>query len=408
MVLLASVLKPVDDTRMRGKLAETLLERAAVQVHVAGRRTMGDTVSGVAAGFDTAPAAATSRLLLHPIFAGSRLSLGRLAAQGRYWQLLRRLRPDLVVVCAPELLPLTLLWQTLGRGRKFIYDIRENYALNVTTQAVYGGWQRRLLAAGLRWVEGLAARRASAVLLAEKSYANELPFLTKLAPERVLVLENKYQPAPTVILPRPARPLPAPHEPLRLLFSGTISALNGIYESLALAKHLHQNRPGGALLTVIGCCQQPALLAELQAQAAANPAWLRLLGGATPVPHGQIVAEIGAAHFGLLPYQKHVSTWRCRPTKLFEYLVHGLPVLLPDNPLWAALTAPLHAGLIVDFDHAEKAAQTVLAVLAEAPASNPAFAAVSNAAFYPDGPATDAVLWAAEGKKLGALLDTLF
>ncbi|QKG52142.1 hypothetical protein [Hymenobacter sp. BRD67] len=40
----------------------------------------------------------------------------------------------MVIVHAPELLPLTLLWQALRRGRQFAYDIRENYALNVGTQ----------------------------------------------------------------------------------------------------------------------------------------------------------------------------------------------------------------------------------------------------------------------------------
>ncbi len=390
MVLLASVLKPVDDTRMRGKLAAALLARGGMRVHVAGR--------GAAGGPNPAQAAAATappEPILHPIFVGARPGWQRLAAQGRYWQLLRRLRPDLIIVGAPELLPLTLLWRALGRGRNFIYDIRENYALNVTTQAVYGGWQRYALAAGLRWVEGIAARRASAVLLAEKSYAHELPFLTSMAPERVLVLENKYQPAPGEILPRTARPLPTPHQPLRLLFSGTISELNGVREALALAKLLHQNRPGGAVLTVVGYCQQPPLLAWLQAQAAAHPAWLRLVGGALPVPHRQIVAEIGAAHLGLLPYRPHVSTWRCRPTKLFEYLAQGLPVVLPDNLLWTALSAPLNAGLVVDFGSPETAASNVLAALAAAPD------------FYPAGPPTDAVAWAPEGKKLGALLDSL-
>lgn len=164
VVLLASVLKPVDDTRMRGKFAETLAGRAGVRVHVAGRQSL-------AAG------AGPANVVLHPIFAAGRLSLARLAAQWRYGQLLHRLKPNLVVVHAPELLPLTLLWQRLGRGRRFIYDIRENYALNVSTQQVYQGVARRVLAAGLRWIESQAARRAAAVLLAEASYADELPYL---------------------------------------------------------------------------------------------------------------------------------------------------------------------------------------------------------------------------------------
>ncbi|RZL06789.1 MAG: hypothetical protein EOO62_18215, partial [Hymenobacter sp.] len=107
VVVLASVLKPLDDTRMRGKFAETLLQRPDLRVHVAGRSTGADLGLGLTAAFP--------HLNHHAIFWTSRLSLGRLAAQWRYWWLLRRLRPALVVVHAPELLPLTLLWQHLGR-----------------------------------------------------------------------------------------------------------------------------------------------------------------------------------------------------------------------------------------------------------------------------------------------------
>ena len=180
LILLASVLKPVDDTRMLGKFARTLAALGA-RVAVAGRGGVASPLSG--------------NISQHPIFWGGRLSLGRLGAQVRYWRLLRQLRPALVVVHAPELLPLTLLWRALGRNRQFIYDIRENYALNVSTQGVYAGLMRRTLASALRWVEGLAARRAAALTLAEASYVAELPFLGLLPPSRVVVLENKYQPA---------------------------------------------------------------------------------------------------------------------------------------------------------------------------------------------------------------------
>ena len=191
LILLASVLKPVDDTRMMGKFARTL---AALGARVA------------VAGQATAAARPGAGITLHPIFSGARLSLARLLAQARYWRLLGQLRPLLVVVHAPELLPLTLLWQALGGGREFIYDIRENYALNVGTQQVYHGLAKRALAAGLRWVEGIAARRAAAVLLAEASYADELTFLQSLPPGRVLLLENKYQPALGEALPLATRP----------------------------------------------------------------------------------------------------------------------------------------------------------------------------------------------------------
>lgn len=386
-VLLASVLKPVDDTRMREKFAETILQRPDLRVHVAGRDAGDDLHPDLVKAFP--------RLMHHPIFWGSRLSLNRLRAQLRYWRLLRVLRPALVVVHAPELLPLTLLWQALGRGRQFIYDIQENYGLNISTQGVYRGLARRLLATGLRWVEARAARRAAALALAEASYAGELPFLRRLPPERVLVLENKYQPAPGEVLPTQAHPRPVPGQPLRLLFSGTIAELTGVREALALAEALGARWPGGAQLTIIGFCQQPALLTEIK-QWATSGRPVRLVGGVQPVPHAAIVAEIGRSHLGLVLYRPHPSTARCRPTKLFEYLAHGLPILTTSNPLWASAVQRYQAGL------------------AQLPGEAPATTAERLAAalgpggpvFYPQGPPREA-LWASEGKKLGLLLETL-
>ena len=384
VVLLASVLKPVDDTRMRGKFANTLFERTNIQVHVAGRdpgdHPDPDSVDGV------------PHICHHSIFWGSRLSLNRLTAHARYWRLLRVLRPGLVIVHAPELLPLTMLWQWLGRGRRFIYDIRENYALNVSTQQVYRGWLRRMLAAGLRWVETCAARRAAGLVLAETSYADELPFLAGQPAGRVVVLENKYQSAPGEALPTQARPLPPLTETLRLLFSGTISEINGIREALAVAEKLHQAWPGGARLTVIGFCQQPGLMAWLQAQAVAHPEWLTLVGGAEAVPHAAIVAEIGRSHLGLLAYRPHPSTARCRPTKLFEYLAHGLPIIATPNPLWQELLQTYGAGLQFDFTIPINPSGLV--------------EQLKHHIFYPKGIPTD-VLWAEEGKKLWHLLDSL-
>jgi len=369
---------------MRGKFAETLRERPGTRVHIAGR------------GAPAYPAASVHKqptVAAHPIFDGGRLSLGRLAAQWRYWQLLRQLKPALVIVHAPELLPLTLLWHRLGIGRKFIYDIRENYALNVSTQRVYGGLARRVLAAGLRWVESRAARRAAAIILAEASYAEELPYLRQLPPGRVVVLENKYQPAAGEILPPHSHALPPAGAPLRLLYSGTISELNGVRDAIAFAEQAHAAWPGGARLTIIGFCQQPELLRQLQEAVAQKPAQLTLIGGARMVPHAEIVAEISRSDAGLLPYRPHTSTERCRPTKLFEYLAHGLPVLASPNPLWGALIRQHGAGLEVDFT--------------QPPARAALLAQLRGVNFYPDGIPADA-LWASEGKKLWLLLDSLF
>ena len=164
-------------------------------------------------------------------------------------------------------------------------------------------------------------------------------------------------------------------------------------EAIELARALRVAWPGGAALTIIGFCQQPDLLRELQVVAAAESSWLTLVGGAELVPHARIVAEIGRSHLGLLPYQPHPSTARCRPTKLFEYLAHGLPVLVPDNSLWASVVQAHGAGLVVDFAEPARAAAVAAALL--------------TAHFYPAGVPTEPVLWASEGKKLGDLLESM-
>ncbi|MBC6698793.1 glycosyltransferase family protein [Hymenobacter puniceus] len=372
VILLASVLKPLDDTRMFGKFGRTLAARSGTAVHVAGREA-------------ALPPDTPDNLYTHSLLRGTRLSWARLQAQVHYWRLLRQLQPQLVVVHAPELLPLTLLWQALGFRRQFLYDVRENYALNIRTQHVYPAWLRGLLAGAVRTLETVAARRAARILLAERSYAAELPFAS---PQNTVVLENKYQPQPTETLPTQARSLPAFGQPLRLLYSGTISELNGVFEAVEFTQRLRRHWPN-AQLTIAGFCQQPAVLAQLQQLAAADDA-IVLVGGDEPVPHAHIVAEIQRSHLGLLPYRPHPSSAHCIPTKLYEYLAHGLPLLLPPNPLWQEVACRYQAAVVVEFPHVSEAVLTKL----------------TAQHFYPTGPSA-AALWATEAIKLGAVVDSI-
>ncbi|UOR07024.1 glycosyltransferase [Hymenobacter aerilatus] len=374
-ILLASVLKPLDDTRMFGKFGRTLAERPGIQVHVAGRRA-------------PHPPDAPANLHTHELLVGSRLSWQRLAAQWRYWRLLQRVQPQLVVVHAPELLPLARLWCSQGRERHFIYDVRENYALNILTQQVYPQALRQLLARLVRRIETTAARQAAALVLAERSYAGELPFAE---PARTVVLENKYQSPPGEPLPAARHVLPLPPAPLELLYSGTISELNGVFDAIAFTHAFRRAWPT-ARLTIIGFCQQPEVLRRLEQAVAAAPNVLTLIGGDQLVPHREVVQAIQRSHLGLLPYRPHPSTWRCLPTKLFEYAAHGLPMLLPDNALWLT-TARAYGAALRCADFAQPPAQQLAEELRQT-------------RFYPQG-APEKVFWASEATKLWAVVDAI-
>ncbi|WP_299985731.1 glycosyltransferase [uncultured Pontibacter sp.] len=325
-ILLASLLKPINDTRLYEKLGSSLSKLADVSIHLAGYAA-------------PIPAGAPANMHFHPIFRFRRLSAGRIAAQRDYYRMLQHIRPQLVIVSTHELLLPTLLYKA-RYGTRIIYDIQENYSLNLRAQHNYSWPLKHLLALAVRNVENLAASHTDHFLLAETSYADELPFISN----RYTFIQNKYkgnpiQPATPVSLP-PARQL-------RLLYSGTIAEEYGVWEAIGLAKQLQAVR-GNVKLTIIGYCASSHTLTKLRKACQAMP-YVELIGGDKLVPHQDILQQVQSSHIGLLPYRPNASTFRCIPTKLYEYMAFGLPILIQENPLWKGIVEGNDAGISVDF-----------------------------------------------------------
>ena len=301
--------------------------------------------------------------------------MGRVLASFRLLRKLRQLRPDVLVVGAAEQLPAGLWWRWRTGGR-LLYDVRENYALNVRSQRVFP----RFVAAPLAWlierVEQFAAPRLTHALLAERSYLAELPWL-RACPHAVI--ENKYQP------PTPPSSATHPAGPLTLLVSGTLNEVYGTFDAVRLIDALHAREPGAVRLHLIGYCPRPADFERLQKLVATRP-YVTLTGGNALVAHEQIVTAIRAADVGLLPYQPNPSTWRCLPTKLWEYLGEQLPVVVPPNPLWQMIVAANSAGFSFDFQQPE-------------PDPTRFLAALRGHGFYPRG-APAAAYWTTEQQRL--------
>jgi glycogen(starch) synthase len=360
-VLLASLLKPINDTRMYGKLGCTLASWPPAEVHVCGYE----------AQVPTAP----DTIRFHPLFRFRRLSPDRLWAPIRYLRFLFRLRPHLIVVGTHELLLPSVLYKLIAGGH-LIYDIRENYALNLRSQRVYPPGVRQVLAGLVRLTERVCARWVDHHLLAEQSYARELPFLG----QRFTIVENKAS-QPTSPQTKKGISVKLENHGVRLLYSGTISRLNGVFEAVELCRRLREAHPRVELV-IIGYCAQPEVLEELQAAMAGKP-YISLIGGNRLVPHPDILAAIRQSDVGLLPYRPHPSTFSCIPTKLYEYMGHGLPLLLQENPAWRELVSRHHAGLFLDF-----AAPDPIALLAR----------LAEATFYPEG-VPEEVYWENEAPK---------
>lgn len=327
-ILIASLLKPVNDTRMYEKLGLSLCKLSDTQVHIVGFQT-------------PAPAHKPANLHFHPLFKFNRLSWQRFKAPKQYAQLLEQLQPDLIIACTHELLPPSLRYCRQHKAI-LLYDVQENYALNLTAQRNYPLLARQLLAYYVRRVERRTAKYVTHFLLAERSYAEELEFIPK---GRYTVIANKYKPATGYTLP--ATPVRLNKQPLRLLYTGTIAELYGVFEAVQLAEALHA-LDAGITLTIIGYSARPDLLQQLQ-QRIEGKDFISLIGGNELVPHTHILQAIQQSNLGLLPYQPNPSTFRCIPTKLYEYMAYALPMLVQHNPLWEEMLDNAKAGISIDY-----------------------------------------------------------
>ncbi|MCC9167611.1 glycosyltransferase [Pontibacter harenae] len=330
-ILIASLLKPINDTRMYEKMGLSLSKLPHTHIHVAG--------------FDApAPTSAPANIFFHPVFNFKRLGFGRAQAQVTFYRLLKQLKPHLIIVGTHELLLTSYLYARSSKC-KLVYDIQENYTLNLKEQNNYKPLAKRVLARGVGSIEKFVVPSVDHFLVAEKSYLQELTFLGN----KYTLLENKYK-AATNYTP-PSTPVAVNPAAIKLLYSGTIAEIYGIFEAVEFASALHKVH-AGITLTIIGYCARSSTLQHLK-QLIQDKNYITLIGGDKLVPHQQILEQIQHSDVGLLPYQPNPSTFRCIPTKLYEYMAHALPLVVQQNPLWHNMVKRYQAGVSINFRQAD-------------------------------------------------------
>jgi hypothetical protein len=330
-IVIASVLKPVNDTRMSEKIAQSLADTRQFELHVIGLQCDAFPVSGIT-------------LHPHPFF--PRLSLTRLITPWKIFHQINALRPSLLIITTHELIGPALLLKTIT-GCKIVYDLQENYFRNILHTRAFPLLLRPFLAFYVRLKEVISSPFVDHYFLAEKSYVNEIRFIGK----QFTVLENK--------LKRPERVRSAKRNTGKLLFSGTLAETTGVFQAIKMATELH-SLDEGITLTLIGYCPQRSTLQRIKNAIEKLP-YIRLIGGDKPVPHHEILACIEESEAGIIAYPDNPSTINSIPTKLYEYLGLRLPILLTYHPVWTKICMPYSAAIV--FDPARTDAASILDTL---------------------------------------------
>ena len=318
-IIIAGTLKPVSEPRSYKKIA-TSLARLGYQVDIIGAYPSADKTPNA--------------IFLHP-HNYTRRGLKRFLLPWKIFRKITKIKPDILIVNTHELLLIGSIFRVLFRKR-LIYDIRENYNYNLRYQGIYPepiGW---LLGSYVRFKEIIFSPFVDYFFLAEDCYRKEIGFIKT---RKHLVLENKYIPEKLINFKEG-------NHSVEFLMSGTISILYGALEAL---KFISYFSPEKYSMYIIGHCPSPALRTTLESNAQELDN-LTVSLSADPVPHEELLEAINQNTVGILPYQANKSTKNKLPTKLFEYIGMGIPVLISPNSLWQRIIDQYKAGGVVDFN----------------------------------------------------------
>ncbi len=331
-IVVASLLKPVNDSRMFTKITKSLITKSSYHVHLVGHVA-------------SLPEAAAN-LTFYPVFNFNRMDKKRLMVQVLFYKILVKVKPELIICNSPDLLPVSILYK-IKFGCKLVYDVLENYYRNVSFTDAYPPVLRNLLGASYRGFEIASRPFIDHYFLAEQQYENEFWF----SKGKSTVLENKYAPVSGISNEKKT----GKKGKFNLIYTGTIARSYGVFEAIALTKALHQvdNR---VKLSIVGFAPDLEVLNEVYHEIVTLP-YIKVIGGNKMVPHSQVIEEIIGSDLALLPYHQDPHIKNCIPTKLYEYIATKTPMLIEHNDLWEKLCQKYNAAVFTNFSNTDNFAK---------------------------------------------------
>lgn len=290
-----------------------------------------ECVSLAAAGYDThllapLPVSQLERQGVHVHSLGS-LAEQRLGlAVGRRWQriqraaiLARRLRADLYHLHDPELIPLGL-WLKAVTGARVVFDCHENNTAYIQQKHHLHPLLRGGLASGMAVLERWAARTFDAIITADQGVADL--YLRRFRARRVMTIHNF--PQLDLFLNQPP---PSEDAPFDLVYHGSIPRYH-LEVTFAVAEALRR-RGRRARWLFFGKCPEAAWA---QAELARRGLLADIVLDPHLIPHDQVAARVRQAQIGFIPLPDLPKFRHNIPTKLFEFMALGMPVVLSDLP----------------------------------------------------------------------------
>ncbi len=281
-------------------------------------------------------------------------------------------KPQVVHFHDPEFL-LRTSRKLQRKGIKVIYDVHEDLPRQILSKFWIPGKLRRPLASMTERFENRVARRLDFIITATPHIADRFIRLNQNTIDvRNYPLHEEFTPVDSNKKPYP------PH----LCYAGGISAIRGAREMIEAIGDLDVILD---LAGVVDSCDFFQHLSKL-------PGWKKKIYHGV-VDRPGIARIMGNAAMGLNLMHPVPNYLDAIPTKLFEYMLSGIPVVISDFPSWREIVEKYECGIAVDPLNVEQIREAIRYLL-----DNPELAACMGANGIKA--AREHYVWSVERQKL--------
>lgn len=230
----------------------------------------------------------------------------------------------------PELLPVGVLLKLLTHA-KVVYDVHEDYSQAIRTKYWISKPWRAILARLFHFIEQLASRSLDAIVSVTEAIQSHFPAQKTVLVKNYPILEFAGIP----------RRHPSQRNSLVLIYVGGLIRLRGIYELVQALELL--NSHWDVRLELLGQFIEPTF--EQKVRALKGFQQVQFCGW---VPYREVFLHLQRADIGFVLFHPVPNHMEALPTKLFEYMSAGLPVIVSHFPLWREIVEGNQCGVTVN------------------------------------------------------------
>lgn len=270
----------------------------------------------------------------------------------RHIPTLWKIKPRVVHIHDPELLPIALLIKLITRA-KIIYDAHENQHLDILQKDWLAAPLRKVILSLYRALEYIVLKNSDGIILAEDSFIH-----TYKNYKNVEIIRNY----PIVDVPyKPDEAVPVSPDIIRLGYIGSVQRIRGALEMLHAVASIKNTFGRKTHLDIIGAFENDDLRREAEQLITSLDIedCVQLHG---ILPHESAMKLLKKVHIGFALFHPLPTLERILPVKLYEYMIMSKPIVASDIHLWHSVIGESNCGIFVDPFDAKQIAQAIVSL----------------------------------------------